>query len=74
MKIMFPVGRIALLASALIIGAASAHAEAFDSRKFFDKLAAEGASMPVGFDAKRFFDKLAAEGASSMPPMVAAKK
>ena len=69
MKILFPVGRIALVASALILGAVTAHAESFDARKFFDKLAAEGASMPVGFDAKTFFDKLAAEGASDKRPI-----
>ena len=53
-----------IVASAIALGAAGAHAEQFDAKKFFDKLAADGASMPAGFDAKKFFDKLAADGAS----------
>jgi len=56
--------RAALTASVLVLGMAVANAESFDAKKFFDKLAAEGASMPKEFDAKKFFDKLAAEGSS----------
>jgi hypothetical protein len=56
--------RAVLVASALAFGAVSASAQEFDAKKFFDKLAAEGASVPASFDAKKFFDKLQADGAS----------
>ena len=43
-----------VVASAIALGAAGAHAEQFDAKKFFDKLAAEGAStMPPMVDMKK---------------------
>jgi hypothetical protein len=43
--------------------------EPFDSKKFFDKLQAEGVSMSSNFDSKKFFDKLQAEGVSNSKPL-----
>jgi hypothetical protein len=76
MKSLSIAARLALVAGALAIGSLSASAEPFDGKKFFERLAADGASMPKDFDAKKFFDKLAAEGSSNtmMPPMVSMKK
>ena len=62
---------VASLIIALTAGIASAEAEKFDSRKFFERLQLEGASMPVAFDSKAFFEKLAAEGASNTKPLSA---
>ncbi|MGE5510263.1 MAG: hypothetical protein ACM31O_03310 [Bacteroidota bacterium] len=56
-------------ALALAMGPAAAQQSSFDSKKFFDKLQAEGVSMSTDFDAKRFFDKLQAEGVSDSRPL-----
>ena len=64
----------ALIAGAVIALSASiatAQTSNFDSRKFFERLQLEGASVPTSFDAKKFFEKLAAEGASSKAPLSA---
>lgn len=66
---LFNFTRAALVASALVLGAVSAHAEPFNPTKFFERLAAEGNSAPKDFDSKKFFDKLAAEGNSAEKPL-----
>ncbi len=60
----FAAARLGFAALALACNIVFAHAQSFDAKKFFDKLAAEGATMPKNMDAKAFFDKLAADGAS----------
>lgn len=50
------VTRAIIVVSALALGAASASAQAFDSKKFFEKLQADGASasmMPPMVDTKK---------------------
>ena len=61
--------KAAVLAITLALGTGIAHAETFDSKRFFDKLQAEGVSAPAGFDGKKFFDKLQAEGVSEQKPL-----
>ena len=74
-KTLLVAARVVFAATALTFGMAAAQAEPFDGKKFFEKLSAEGASMPKDFDSKKFFDKLQAEGSSNMmPPMVDMKK
>jgi len=43
--------------------------EPFDSKKFFDRLQAEGVSMSSDFNSQKFFDKLQAEGVSDSQPL-----
>jgi uncharacterized glyoxalase superfamily protein PhnB len=57
--------RALVIATAVSVGALAASAQGFDAKKFFDRLQAEGSSVPAGFDARKFFDKLQAEGSSN---------
>ena len=51
-KTLLVAARVVFAATALTFGMAAAQAEPFDGKKFFEKLSAEGASMPKDFDSK----------------------